>query len=151
MLLFCFTQAETLRGGVSQDYIPKGFFGSWGVISKLSETDNPRVFNYESRDIWTLSGYSNILILENLESGATSQITIKDKSLDGKTLKFERKKIGQDKGAKVIYREVVEFSLNGNNFSGTDKFTIERFNSNNEPLKKDSALYRIEGVKISGS
>ena len=151
MLVFSLCSAETLKGGVSQDYIPKGFFGSWGVISKLNSTDNPRVFNYESRDIWTLSGYSNILILENLESGATSQITVKDKSLDGKTLKFERKKTGKDKGQKVIYREIVEFSLLGNNFSGTDKFIIERYNENNELLRKDNALYRIEGVKISGS
>ena len=51
MLVFSLCSAETLKGGVSQDYIPKGFFGSWGVISKLNSTDNPRVFNYESRDI----------------------------------------------------------------------------------------------------
>ena len=92
LTLFSFLSvgAQTLKGGVSQDYIPKGFFGSWGVISKLSNSNNPSLFNYESRDIWTLSGYGDTLVLENLESGARSEIKVKDKSHDGKTLKFER-------------------------------------------------------------
>ena len=75
-LFFISAQAQTLHGGVSEDYIPKGFFGSWGVISKLDSSNNPVLFNKESRDIWTLSGYDNILILENLESGAKSEIVI---------------------------------------------------------------------------
>ena len=27
--------AEVIKGGVVEEYIPEGFFGSWGVISKL--------------------------------------------------------------------------------------------------------------------
>ena len=79
-LLFLSVQAQPLRGGVSEDYIPSGFFGSWGVISKLDASNNPSMFNYESRDIWTLSGYDKTLILQNLESGAHSEIVIKDKT-----------------------------------------------------------------------
>ena len=70
LVFLCFLQFSafsfTLKGSVSEDYIPEGFFGSWGVISKLNTSNTPTMFNYESRDIWTLSGYSNILFLENL-------------------------------------------------------------------------------------
>ena len=78
LFLFFSANAQMLKGGVSEDYIPKGFFGSWGVISKLNSSNNPTLFNYESRDVWMLSGYGNTLILENLESGARSEITVKD-------------------------------------------------------------------------
>ncbi len=150
-LLFLCCSAVSLKGGVSEEYIPKGFFGSWGVISKLNSSNNPTVFNFESRDIWTLSGYNNILILENLESGARSEIEVKDKSKDGNSLKFERKKIVIEKGLKIIYKETVSFRLQGNNFSGTDNFIIERYNKNGKLEKKDIASYTIAGIKISGS
>ena len=88
--LFFFCNAETLKAGIEESYVPAGFYGSWGVISKLKNCTNPDMFNYESRDIWILSGYGNVLILENIESGARSEITIKEKATDGKTLKFER-------------------------------------------------------------
>ena len=150
LFLFMFSSAEILRGSTSYDYIPKGFYGSWGVISKLQKTTNPKVFNYESRDIWTLSGYSNILILENLESGARSEITVKEKSIDGKTLHFSREKETKEKGLKVTYIEDITFVLLGRNFSGTDKYTVKRYDENNKLAQTDTAEYRIEGVKISG-
>ena len=151
LFLFFSANAQMLKGGVSEDYIPKGFFGSWGVISKLNSSNNPTLFNYESRDVWMLSGYGNTLILENLESGARSEITIKDKSVDGKTLKFEREKIVKENGKKVVYKETVSFVLYGNNFSGTDDFVVERYDSDDEFVKKDSAKYVISGVRISGT
>ena len=155
LVFLCFLQLSafsfTLKGSISEDYIPEGFFGSWGVISKLNNSNNPTMFNYESRDIWTLSGYSNILFLENLESGAKSQITIKEKSLDGKSLKFERQKIVNKSGKKIIYKEIVSFILNGNNFKGEDNFIVEDYDKNNKLIKKNFANYTISGVRISGS
>ncbi len=144
-------KAESLKGGVSEEYIPKGFFGSWGVISKLDSSNNPTLFNYESRDIWMLSGYGNKLLLENLDSGARSEIIVKDKNKDGKTLKFEREKVTQEGGRKVVYKETVSFMLFGNNFTGTDDFIVERYDSSNELIKKDCAKYSISGVRISGT
>lgn len=149
--VFLTVQAQTLKGGVSDDYIPGGFFGSWGVISKLDSSNNPSLFNSQSRDIWTLSGYSDTLILENLESGARSEIRIKDKNKDGKTLKFEREKTVRQTDFKLIYREIVQFVLLGNNFSGTDKFIVEKYDSKNNLIEKSEAKYLVEGVKISGS
>ena len=155
LIILCFFQCctfgETLKGGVSEDYIPKSFFGSWGVISKLIDSNNPTMFNYESKDIWILSGYSNILILENLESGAYSEITIKEKSLDGKSLKFERQKIVNKSDKKTVYKEIISFVLNDNNFKGKDNFIVENYDKNNKLLKKSYANYTISGVRISGS
>lgn len=150
-LLFLFSSAQTLKGGVTEEYIPKGFFGSWGVISKLDSSNNPALFNYESRDIWMLSGYGSTLVLENLESGAHSEITIKDKNKDGKTLKFQREKTVKQGEGKTVYKEIVSFVLMGNNFSGTDDFIIEKYDSNNKLIKKDCAKYTIAGVRISGT
>ena len=149
-LLFLSANAFSLKGGISEEYIPDGFFGSWGVISKLNSSNNPVLFNRESRDIWTLSGHSNILILQNLESGAYSEIVIKDKNKDGKTLKFQREKFVDENGVKIKYKEIVSFELFGNNFSGTDKFIVERYDKNNALIQKDEATYFIEGVKLSG-
>ena len=147
-MLFCFANAELLKGNVSEAYIPKGFYGSWGVISKLDSSNNPAIFNKESRDIWTLSGYNNILILENLQNGARSEIEIKEKSKKD-NLKFDRKRIVEKDNEKIIYKEMVEFKLYGNSFSGVDKFIVETYEKN--VLKeKSEAKYIIQGVKISG-
>lgn len=143
-------QGQTLRGGVSEDYIPKGFFGSWGVISKLDSSNNPIMFNKESRDIWTLSGYDNVLILENLESGAKSEIVIKQKNKDKNSLKFERIKTVPNEQGKTVYREIVEFNLFDKHFSGTDNFTVEKYDIKNKLIEKNEAKYIVSGVRLSG-
>ena len=150
-LLFLNVQAITLRGSVNEEYIPNGFYGSWAVISKLDGSNNPMLFNKESRDIWTLSGRGNILTLQNLQSGASSEIEIKEKSKDGKSLQFKREKTVEKNNQKTKYTEIVSFKLYGNNFSGTDKFSVEEYGENNALIKKSEATYIVEGVKISGS
>lgn len=150
-LLFATVSAETIKAGITKEYIPEGFFGSWGVISKLSSSNNPTIFNMESRDVWMLSGYGNVLVLQNLQSGARSEILIKEKTKDGKTLKFEREKTSKDGNKKVVYKEKIEFILMGNMFSGSDIYTVEQYDAKNVQIKKDTATYNISGVKISGS
>ncbi len=142
--------SETLKASINVDeYVPKGFMGSWGVISKLVDTTNPMLFNLNSKDIWVLSGYSNVLVLENPQSGAISSITLKDKAQNN-VLKFERQKIENKKdGKKVVFKEKVEFILKGKFFSGYDTFIVEQY-KNNKLIKKDSANYHVEGVRISG-
>ena len=150
LLCFC-AKSQTLKGGITEEYIPKGFFGSWGVISKLKSATDPVKFNYESRDVWMLSGSGNILILQNIESGAYSEIEVKEKSIEGKTLKFAREKTVKTKEGKEIHKETIEFILFGNNFSGTDKYSIENYDKNNSFIRGDCATYEIKGVRISGS
>lgn len=139
-----------LKAGIEENYIPKGFYGSWGVISKLQNCTNSDLFNFESRDIWVLSGYNQRLILENIETGAYSEIIVKEKSANGKTLKFERQKTVNKNDNKIIYKETVSFILDNNKFSGFDNFIVEKYSKNGILLSKDSANYKVEGIKISG-
>lgn len=148
LLLFTSAQATSLKGGIYEEYIPNAFYGTWGVISKLKSSNDYSMFNKESRDIWTLSGHSNILILQNLDSGAYSEIIIKDKNKDGKTLKFQREKNVKENDIKIKYKETVSFILSGKKFSGTDNFIVEKYNKNNILIDRNEALYLIEGVKI---
>ena len=93
----------------------------------------------------------NALILENLESGARSEIKIKEKAKDGRTLKFQREKTVNEESGKIIYREIVEFTLYDNNFSGSDKFIVEKYDKNNSLIEKSEAKYIVAGVKLSGN
>lgn len=154
LIVFCFlflsVNAITLKGSVNEEYIPNGFYGSWAVISKLKSSNNPSIFNSESRDIWVLSGHDNVLILENLESGAKSEIVIKHKSKEKDALKFEREKVVEKNNEKTVYKEIVEFLLMHNTFTGSDKFIVENW-SDGELVKKSEATYSVSGIKISGT
>lgn len=142
--------AEVLRGGATYDEIPKGFFGVWHVTSKMESSNNPSIFNKLSVDIWNLSGYGNVLILENSMTGAKSSIQVKpQKSYDGKSLKFTRVKEETQGKIKTIQREAPEFVLEGNIFRGFDTYIIEKY-EDNKLISKDIVKYKVIGQKISG-
>ena len=143
--------AETLKGGAVYEVIPKGFFGVWHVTSKMQSSNNPKMFNKLSVDIWNLSGAGNVLILENAMTGAKSSIQIEadNKKLDGKTLKFMRIKEERSGKYKYIQRESPEFVLDGNIFRGFDTFIIEKY-EDNKLISKDIVKYIVIGQKISG-
>lgn len=141
---------EILKAGIEEYNIPKGFFGSWAVISKLKASNNPTFFNYESRDIWALSAVGNKLILENTQSGAYSEIFVNEKVKDGKTLKFEREKTVNNKDGKIVYKEKVEFVLVKDTFTGTDIYTTEKYNHSHKLIESNYAKYVVSAVKISG-
>lgn len=152
LMLFYLNPAfcATLKGNITKDEIPKGFFGTWHVTSKIVETNNPKMFNTLSVDIWTLGGYGNTLILENIQSGASSSIQVAPNSnLDGKTLKFTRVKSDTRGELTVVQKETPVFTLNGNIFEGFDTYIIERY-INNKLIQKDVVKYKVIGQKISG-
>lgn len=141
--------AQTLSATVVKDEIPEGFFGTWHVTSKLVSTNNPKLFNVISVDIWTLGGFGNTLILENVQSGASSSIQVNtSKNLDGKTLTFNRYKEDKRGDLKIIQKETPVFTLNGDVFVGYDTFIIERY-KNNQLFQKDVVKYKVVGQKIS--
>ena len=144
-------RAETLKGGAVYDVIPKGFFGIWHVTSKMQSSNNPRIFNKLSVDIWNLSGGGNVLILENSMTGAKSSIQIESDldKLDGKTLKFNRRKENKEGKYTFVEKESPEFVLDGNIFRGFDTFIIEKY-ENNKLISKDIVKYIVIGQKISG-
>lgn len=142
--------AETLKGGTTYDVIPKGFFGIWHVTSKMQSTNNLEKFNKLSVDIWNLSGIGNVLILENTMTGAKSSIQIENNgNLDGKTLKFNRRKEEKEGRYTYIQKESPEFVLDGNIFRGFDTFIIEKY-EDKKLISKDIVKYIVIGQKISG-
>ncbi len=144
------TNAEVLRGGASYDEIPKGFFGVWHVTSKMESSNNPPIFNKLSVDIWNLSGYGNVLILENQMTGAKSSIQVEpQKSYDGKSLKFTRVKEEIQGKIKTVQKETPEFVLDKNIFRGFDTYIIEKY-EDNKLISKDVVKYKVIGQKISG-
>ena len=88
--------------------------------------------------------------MENLQSGARSEITIKQKSNKKDTLKFEREKVVEKNGEKTVYREIVEFLLIKDIFTGNDKFIVEKW-KDGVLFQKSEATYIVSGVKISGT
>ncbi len=140
---------EALKGSVSETKIPKGFFGTWHVTSKLYAATDFSKFNKISVDVWSLSGHGNTLVLENPFSGATSQIQVEDKNIEGKKLKFTRYKTEQEGEYIVKYTETPEIVLEGDIFRGTDTFIIEKF-QNTTLIEKNVVQYKLVGQKISG-
>lgn len=117
----------------------------------MQSSNNPRIFNKLSVDIWNLSGGGNVLILENSMTGAKSSIQIESDldKLDGKTLKFNRRKEKKEGKYTFVEKESPEFVLDGNIFRGFDTFIIEKY-ENNKLISKDIVKYIVIGQKISG-
>jgi len=145
------SKAETLKGGAVYDEIPKGFFGTWHVTSKIDYSNNAKMFNPLSVDIWNLSGAGNVLVLENATTGAKSsiQVTSNKGNFDGKTLKFQRTKEKVEGKYKIIQKESPEFVLEGDIFRGFDTFIVEKY-ENNKLISKDIVKYKVIGQKLSG-
>ena len=146
-----FASAETLKGGTVYDIVPRGFFGTWHVVSKMQSSNNTKIFNKLSVDIWNLSAMGNVLILENAMTGAKSSIQMQPNkgAYDGKTLKFQRIKEEKEGRYKYIQRESPEFVLDGNVFRGYDTYIIEKY-EDNKLISKDVVKYIVIGQKISG-
>ena len=151
-ILLCVSQikAEVIRGSVSEVKIPKGFYGSWHVTSKMVESNNASMFNPMSVDIWGLSGVGNILILTNEMTGAASEIEVNQKNIQGLKLKFTRVKEERDKDILIKQIETPEITLSGDIFQGFDTFIIEKKNINGAILSRDIVKYKVVGQKLSG-
>ncbi len=147
-----FANCETLKGSTSHTETLKGFFGIWHVTSKIESTNNHKLFNLMSVDIWNLSGAGNVLFLENGLTGAKSSISISEENydLDGKKLKFVRTKEFTDGKYNYKHTETPEFCLEGNIFRGYDTFKIETFDLSYNPISIDVVKYKVIGQKITG-
>ena len=126
------------------DKVPAGFFGDWRVVSVCTRTTNKQLFGSKSLDIWTLSKQGDLISLQNPLSGARADITVDD--VKGKTVKFEKKSYypGEESTETPI------LTLQGDNFTGTDKISIKTF-KDGKLIKEDYVEYQVRGTKISGS
>lgn len=141
----CFAQTMTLKAGVSlSDQVPKGFFGSWRITSVMTYSNNKKIFNEVTTDYWNLSKVDDVITLTNPVSGAEASITVED--VKGNQIKFTH----VTKGKNARMTETPSLTLNGENFSGTDKIVIEKYKYG-EKISEDIVIYKITAQKISGN
>lgn len=139
--------AETmmLQAGVSMsDMVPKGFFGSWEIKSVMTYSNNKKIFNEVSTDYWNLSKTDDVITLSNPMSGAEASVTVED--VKGNQIKFTH--VTKSRNAKMT--ETPTLTLNGENFSGTDKIVIEKYKYG-EKISTDVVIYKITAQKLSGN
>ncbi len=138
-------QAMMLKTGISlSDQVPKGFFGSWKITSVMTYSNNPKIFNEVTTDYWNLSKEGDVITLSNPISGAQASVTVED--VQGNRIKFTH--ITKGKNAKMT--EMPDLTLNGENFSGTDKIIIEKYKYG-EKISEDIVEYKITAEKMYGN
>ena len=138
--------AETvIRGGVElSDRVPKGFFGTWKVTSVQTYTNNPMLFTERSTDYWNLSKTGDVITLSNPVSGAEASVTVEE--VQGSKIKFTH--VTEGKAAKMT--ETPTLTLNGENFSGTDRIVIEKYKYGKK-ISEDIVEYKITAEKMYGN
>lgn len=138
-------EGMVLKAGVSlSDKVPKGFFGSWKITSVITYSNNRKIFNEVTTDYWNLSKNGDVITLSNPLSGAEASVTIED--VKDNQIKFTH--VTQGRNAKMT--ETPTLTLNGENFSGTDKIIIEKYKYG-EKISTDVVVYKITASKLSGS
>lgn len=136
----------TLQAGISLDKIPKEFYGTWRVSSKLVSTNSEGTFKDHSIDLWNLSRKGNVITLDNPFSGAKASITVDE--VKGQLIKF--KKTGDYDGKKLT--DAVQLTLAKETFSGVNNLKLDTVSEiDGHILKTDWASYKLTGEKISGS
>jgi hypothetical protein len=139
-------QPYTLKTGISLDKIPKGFYGTWRVTSKLLTATSDGLFKGSCVDLWNLSRVNNVITLDNPFSGAHSSITVSE--VNDKVIKFS--KIGDFDGNKLT--DTVELILGNETFTGVNYLKLDTVSeTDGHVIKSDKATYRLVGEKISGS
>lgn len=146
LTITAFAQQTVLQAGISIDKIPKEFYGTWRVSSKLLSTNNDVIFKDSSIDLWNLSRAGNVITLENPFSGAKASISVDE--INGRQIKF--KKIGDYDNKKLT--DMVELTLGKETFTGINKLKLDTISDiDGHVIKSDTATYKLSGEKISGT
>ena len=133
-----------LKAGVSvtQD-LPAEFYGTWSVVSILTDTNAPELFRMRSSDVWSFKRQGNYVTLSNPTTGATASITVNE--VVGLTAVFSR--TSDEDGIKET--ETVQITVEGDSFSGSDSIIMEHFRHGKKTYV-DRVKYKVKGYKISG-
>lgn len=142
---YTFAENVVLQAGISlSDKIPKGFWGTWRITSKIKESNNKKMFNTITTDFWNLSKQNDVITLTNPLSGAEASLTIDE--VQNNQITFTH--ITENKNAKMI--ETPTLTLNGENFYGTDKIVIEKY-LDGKKISEDYVIYDIKAQKLTGN
>lgn len=139
--------AETtvLQAGVSISKVPKEFYGTWRVKSKLISANNPDRFKENNIDLWNLSRSGDVITLDNPFSGAHASIMFDE--INGNFVKF--RKSGNYDSQKLT--DTVELKLSKDTFTGTNYIKLDTISQEDGVVVRcDRATYKLTGEKISG-
>lgn len=140
-----FAADMVLKSGISIDKVPKEFYGTWRVTSKLISTNTNGLFKETSVDLWNLFRVGDVITLDNPFSGANASITIN--SLEGRSIKF--KKIGDYDSKKLT--DTVQMTLGKDTFKGVNNLKLDTVSAvDGHIIKTEWATYSLTGEKISG-
>lgn len=138
-------EQTVIKTGISIDKVPKDFYGTWRVTSKIISTNAEGVFKKNSVDLWNLSRVNDVITLHNPFSGANASITIS--SVEGRSIKF--KKTGDYDGKKLT--DTVQLTLEKDTFTGVNNLKLDTISeADGHVLKTEWATYNLKGEKISG-
>lgn len=139
------SETYTLKAGVSIDKIPKDFYGTWRVSSKLISTNTDGFFKENNVDLWNLSRVGDVITLDNPFSGAHASITVSNVS--GRAIKFQ--KTGDYDEKKLS--DTVQLVLGKDTFKGTNNLKLNTTSEiDGSIIKTQWAIYNLTGEKISG-
>lgn len=138
-------QTYTLKTGISIDKVPKEFYGSWRVTSKVLTSTGDGIFKGSCIDLWNLSRVGNVITLDNPFSGAHASISVDE--VNGKIIRFS--KVGDFDGNKLT--DTVEITLGKESFTGTNYLKLDTISADGHVIKTDKATYKLVGEKISGA
>lgn len=138
-------ETYTLKTGIAIDKVPKAFYGTWRVASKLIDTNAEGLFKQGDVDLWNISRADNVITLENPFSGAKASIVFDE--VNDKFIKF--KKVGNYDGKKLT--DMVELTLSKDTFSGINHLKLDTISDDGHVVKSDIATYKLTGEKISGA
>jgi len=145
-MTFAAEQTFTLKSGISIDKVPKEFYGTWRVTSKVLTSTGDGIFKGSCVDLWNLSRVGNVITLDNPFSGAHASISVDEVS--DRLIRFS--KIGDFDGNKLT--DTVELTLGKDSFTGTNYLKLDTVSPDNgHVIKTDKATYRLVGEKISGA
>lgn len=140
-----FADGTVLKTGISIDKVPKEFYGTWRVSSKLISTNSQGLFKESSVDLWNLLRAGDVITLDNPFSGAKASITISN--LEGRSIKF--KKIGDYDSKKLT--DTVQLILEKDKFKGVNNLKFDTISDiDGHVVKTEWATYNLIGEKISG-
>ena len=139
-------ETYTIKAGISLDKIPKEFYGTWRVTSRLDSSNSGEIFKEKSIDLWNLSRVGDVITLDNPFSGAKASITVDEVS--DRVIKF--KKIGDYDNKKLT--DTVELTLGKETFTGTNRLKLDTISDlDGHVIKSEIAVYKLTGEKISGA
>lgn len=121
--------------------VPGVFFGTWKVTSTLKSSASNNIFKDENVENWNNFAKKNVLYSENLSTGTTSQVIIRN--IQDNVIDFAR--VVKYGNRRLI--ESIKIDIRGDYFTGVNEITLETYSNAGAP-QVETAAYYLDGERI---